>query len=295
MPFDYETEKRRLDRKLAMLEKKGFLPEGLLDMIGRTARLLLDARRDARVALPENAELASAARTALGAPVLPRSGFAHDREQALRLFGELLDVAGSAGGALTGASEIVRQAMGSGELDPEQAFARFLDGDDGWFQAWGARTPGAPRLLSFLAQASLTPSLSATAEAVAAQAKTDTVRNVGHCPVCGSLPYMSSLREKEGFRYLSCSFCRSEYRARRLACPFCGEDNHAHLEYFESQDEPGYRVELCHSCKRYMKTADFRNLDRQHMPDLDDLESLALDILAREQGYSRPTLSAWGF
>lgn len=295
MPFDYETEKRRLERKLAALEKKGFLPEGLLDMVGRTARLLLDAQRDARVELPDSAELASAARTALGAPVLPRSEFVYDREQVRRLFGELLDVAGSAGGNLAHAAEIVREALGSGGLDPEQAFAHFLDGDDGWFQEWGARTPGAPRLLSFLAQASLTPSLRATAEAVAAQAKAGEIKNMGHCPVCGSLPYISLLREKEGFRYLCCSFCQSEYRVRRLACPFCGEDNHAHLEYFESPDEPGYRVELCHSCKRYMKTADFRNLDRQYVPGLDDLESLALDILAREQGYSRPTLSAWGF
>jgi FdhE protein len=36
-------------------------------------------------------------------------------------------------------------------------------------------------------------------------------------------------------------------------------------------------------------------MDRQSVPVLDDLESLALDILAREQGFVRPTQSAWGF
>ncbi len=293
MAFDYDTEKRRLERKLAAVEKKGFLPRELLDMVGRTARLQLDARREACVEVPDG--LGDALRAALGAPLLPRSEFVHDRGQALRLFGELLDVAAEAGGTLAEASAVVRQAVEDGSLGPDEALSRFLAGDDAYFQEWGQKTPGAPRLLSFLAQASLTPSLRAAAEAVADKAKLDTVNTNGHCPVCGSLPYISSLREKEGYRYMSCSFCHSDYRAKRLACAYCGEDNQQHLEYFESKDEPGYRVELCHSCKRYVKTADFRNFDRLCVPALDDLESLALDIRAVEEGYSRPTLSAWGF
>jgi len=293
MPFDYEMEKSRLERKLVALRKKGFLPDGLLDMIEGTARLQLEARRNARVDVPT--ALADAVRAAMGAPVLPRAEFSFDREQADRLFDQFLYLVQAHSGALAQAAVIVREAVANGSLNKEEAFARFLDGDDAYFQDWGRRTPGAPRLLSFLIQASLTPSLRAVAEAVADQAKLEEARQGGHCPICGSLPFIGSLREKEGFRHLSCSFCLSDYRARRLACPFCGEDNHTHLEYFISKDEPGYRVELCQTCKRYMKTADFRNLDRASLPGLDDLESLALDILAREQGYSRPTLSAWGF
>ncbi|EGJ50129.1 formate dehydrogenase accessory protein FdhE [Desulfocurvibacter africanus] len=293
MAFDYDTEKRRLERKLAAVEKKGFLPKELLDMVGRTARLQLEAQREVRVEVPT--DLGDAMRAALGAPLLPRAEFACDREQALRLFGELLSVTADAGGALADASAMVRKAVEEDALDPAEALSRFLAGDDAFFQEWGQKTPGAPRLLSFLAQASLTPSLRATAEAVADRAKLNVARNNGHCPICGSLPFIGSLREKEGYRYLSCSFCHSDYRAKRLACAYCGEDNQQHLEYFESADEPGYRVELCHSCKRYVKTADFRNYDRLCVPGLDDLESLALDIRAVEEGYSRPTLSAWGF
>ncbi|WP_027367974.1 formate dehydrogenase accessory protein FdhE [Desulfocurvibacter africanus] len=293
MAFDYDTEKRRLERKLAAVEKKGFLPKELLDMVGRTARLQLEAQREVRVEVPT--DLGDAMRAALGAPLLPRAEFGCDREQALRLFGELLSVTADAGGALADASATVRKAVEEDALDPDEALSRFLAGDEAFFQEWGQKTPGAPRLLSFLVQASLTPSLRATAEAVADRAKLDVARNNGHCPICGSLPFIGSLREKEGYRYLSCSFCHSDYRAKRLACAYCGEDNQQHLEYFESADEPGYRVELCHSCKRYVKTADFRNFDRLCVPGLDDLESLALDIRAVEEGYSRPTLSAWGF
>ena len=39
----------------------------------------------------------------------------------------------------------------------------------------------------------------------------------------------------------------------------------------------------------------FRQLDRPSLPLLDDLESIALDIRAQNQGLARPVLSAWGF
>jgi FdhE protein len=54
-------------------------------------------------------------------------------------------------------------------------------------------------------------------------------------------------------------------------------------------------VDVCAACRRYVKAADFRALDKVSVPVLDDLESLALDILAREAGFERPVLSAWGF
>jgi len=40
---------------------------------------------------------------------------------------------------------------------------------------------------------------------------------------------------------------------------------------------------------------DFREMDKKVLPPLDDLESLPLDLKAKEEGYIRPTLSAWGF
>ena len=60
-------------------------------------------------------------------------------------------------------------------------------------------------------------------------------------------------------------------------------------------EEPGSEWTSCESCKTYVKTIDFRNLDRVAVPILDDLDSLALDYVAANQGYRRATLSAWGF
>ena len=109
------------------------------------------------------------------------------------------------------------------------------------------------------------------------------------------MPIMTDLREKEGFRYNICGFCHAEYRVTRLQCPFCLEKDMAKLEYYEAKEEPGLRINTCKTCKMYIKQTDFRDLDRRALPLVDDLESLSLDVAAREKKYKRPTLSAWGF
>ena len=80
-----------------------------------------------------------------------------------------------------------------------------------------------------------------------------------------------------------------------MACPFCNEKKEACFEYFTVKEQPGFRVDVCKTCNMYTKTIDFREMDKKHLPIFDDLESLTLDIMARNEGYNRPTLSAWGF
>ncbi len=150
-------------------------------------------------------------------------------------------------------------------------------------------------MVSFLVHASLAPAVEALAAGLAGRIPADRIWTHGHCPVCGSLPLMSSLRDKEGRRFATCSFCLADYRVRRLGCCFCGEEDQNKLVFYDTPDAPGYRIDACEQCKNYIKTADFRALDKASVPSLDDLESLPLDYLAMERGYARPTLSAWGF
>ena len=109
------------------------------------------------------------------------------------------------------------------------------------------------------------------------------------------MPLIGSLQEKEGKRVLTCSFCLSDYRTKRLGCTVCDETDFDKLAYYTVEDEPGFRVDVCQTCNSYLKVADFRELDRKFLPLLDDLASLALDILAVKKGFKRPTLSGWGF
>ena len=92
-----------------------------------------------------------------------------------------------------------------------------------------------------------------------------------------------------------CSYCRTTFRAKRIQCPFCLEEDAKKLDYFTTENEPGYQVHVCRSCKSYIKIADFREFfGRESIPALDDLESLPLDIAAQNEDFHRVAPSEWG-
>ncbi|MET0320130.1 MAG: formate dehydrogenase accessory protein FdhE [Duganella sp.] len=124
------------------------------------------------------------------------------------------------------------------------------------------------------------------------------------CPVCGSHPVASVIRiggQSQGYRYLQCSCCASEWHMVRVKCSCC--ENTARIAYQsiepenaqpETPDTPNkandpYRVaraETCDDCKTYRKIF---NQEHDYLvePLADDLASLALDLLVGEAGYSR--------
>jgi FdhE protein len=294
MSIDQATRLRHLERKAEELASRDFLPADLVRLVTAVARRQLEALGQARVALPPPEEIAPEDENLAGKPLWPRERFHYDEDQAADLFHEFLALAQNAPAPLgKSAKTFGRDVLP--ELDLEEANRKFLAGEDDWFRAVSERTPDAPRLASFLVQACLTPSLVLLADSLIDRVPTDRAWRHGHCPVCGSQPLISSLREKEGKRFYTCSFCLSDYRAPRIACPFCGESDQKKLVFYDIPKSPGYRIDACESCRFYIKTADFRTLDKISVPALDDLESLHLDFLARDRNYSRPTLSAWGF
>ena len=189
----------------------------------------------------------------------------------------------------------MRKAISDGDLDPATALRALPSGDESLFSIWRSKLPSSPRALDFLVTSSLAPSLAVAAEQLAPRLPENLPHEHGHCPICGSLPYISFLRDKEGHRFGVCSFCGFEHRLRRIACAYCDESDQNKLKMFRVAEYPGVRVDVCDTCKMYIKTLDFRELDRTSLPALDDMASVALDVLAQGQGYKRPTLSAWGF
>ena len=100
---------------------------------------------------------------------------------------------------------------------------------------------------------------------------------------------------KGGKRMHTCSYCRTTFRAKRIQCPFCLEEDAKKLDYFTTENEPGYQVHVCRSCKSYIKIADFREFfGRESNPALDELESLPLDIAAQNEDFHRVAPSEWG-
>jgi FdhE protein len=112
----------------------------------------------------------------------------------------------------------------------------------------------------------------------------------GHCPFCGGAPLVSfrkDLPESSGAaRYLVCGSCGTEWLFNRIRCPSCSEQDPVKLPSFQSDAHKGVRIEACETCKHYVKSIDL-SLDARPLPEVDDLVSLAMDLWALEQGFTR--------
>ncbi len=107
----------------------------------------------------------------------------------------------------------------------------------------------------------------------------------GRCPVCSARPVISSILE-DGRRRLHCSYCGTTGFFKRLGCPVCGNFDIGKENIITIEGEEDFRIEVCDECGSYVKT--FREpVLRELTPDLADLISLPLDIIAQGRGYRR--------
>lgn len=118
----------------------------------------------------------------------------------------------------------------------------------------------------------------------------DRAHRRGRCPFCGGAPWISARREgsaEEGARrLLGCALCGLEWNFNRILCPSCFEEDPHRLPSFQNDKHPAVRIEACETCRRYVKSLDL-SLDARPIPEVDDLVSIAMDLWAVEQGYSR--------
>jgi FdhE protein len=110
----------------------------------------------------------------------------------------------------------------------------------------------------------------------------------GVCPVCGTLPVASVVRadpRSQGFRYLHCALCATEWHMVRVKCSHCYTTQGITYQSIEN-GPPGIRAECCDTCHTYRKIL-YQEEDGHIEPVADDLASLALDLLLSEGGYRR--------
>jgi FdhE protein len=108
----------------------------------------------------------------------------------------------------------------------------------------------------------------------------------GYCPTCGSPPAMAQLVafEPGHLRLLSCGFCGTRWRYRRIGCPFCESAGDHRLSAVAIDGEKHLRIEFCESCRAYLKTY---NGEGSESLFLADWTSLHLDVIARDRGLKR--------
>ena len=147
------------------------------------------------------------------------------------------------------------------------------------------------RILLFLIQNSIRPSIETGVEKLQRELNTDDWLK-GSCPLCGSLPQLSLLKEEVGKRFLLCSYCGYQWQTERMVCPFCDNKEQPSLSYFYAEGEDACRIDLCDQCHQYIKTIDLRKIEEGALA-LEDLATLHLDLLASQKGYQRPVPNLW--
>jgi len=202
----------------------------------------------------------------------PFSGEAPDLRRIVDLLPPLLAFA-----AADGPSELAEVAAARAKDDPATATTRLEVYWEG----------GRDVQEDYLSRAFLRPLAEVLARAGIAARRP---RHEGHCPACGSAPivsYRKELPESNGAaRFLVCGLCGTEWAFNRIRCPSCQEENPAKLPGFQSDVHRNVRIEACETCRRYVKSLDL-TLDARPLPEVDDLVSLAMDLWAIEEGWTR--------
>jgi FdhE protein len=209
-----------------------------------------------------------------GFPLLEKRYFVYDGDVLVKYFYRLLDIVARRNPA--GAEAIRARSATAEELlnnMPPQDIVKAL-----------APFGGESDLMLFLLKECMRPWLERYAERLSPKVGEEQWHE-GCCPVCGGFACFGEIFGQENQRRLFCQDCGASWLFPRLQCPFCNIDSHEKLEYFKPDGEPEYRVMLCRACKRYIKTADFREFSDGLVAEVEHPATLYLDIISRERGY----------
>lgn len=167
----------------------------------------------------------------------------------------------------------------------KEAFILSLLKVDGEMAKWAKQLEVSIDLLDFIARITFKPFLKIYGQAVLEQVQLNDWTK-SHCPICGDQPTMAKLTGQDGHRELYCGRCETEWRYRRLGCPYCKDDNASQASFITLDDSKQYRIYLCERCKSYLKTVDERVSGEVDL-FCEDLATVELDQLAQAEGYQR--------
>jgi len=186
----------------------------------------------------------------------------------------------------------ILKALDTGAIDAATAVSDLLKDRNEELEKTAAAIDVNVGILRFVLGRIVKPFLEKRAERMAA-AIVGLEWNRGYCPVCGSWPSLSVLKEQEGQRWLTCALCSHEWRFMRTACPFCDNQDPERLEMFYSQEREAERVEACHACKRYIVGIDLRNRVEEVVMEVAPLALVYLDVLAQEEDFAPGAVTDW--
>lgn len=261
-------------------------------LIGRVIDLAdsFEGGRIPRLSLPQRyltTKLRSGIPALTGEPIqLPVSAIAPALVDLSRALAE------GGGGAAT--QEILR-AMEGGRLDVGALLVLTLRREQGALRAFATKAGLGHDLLWLVLDLAVSPFAHALLDglfgAVPAEAPLGAALDEwthGYCPLCGSWPTL--VEDLNGVRRLRCSFCAAAWDVAGRACLFCGESGETLATLTPDASRPGRTVDLCGTCRGYVKTVDSEASLPFPLGALADLESMDLDLAAMQHGCARPTI-----
>jgi FdhE protein len=110
----------------------------------------------------------------------------------------------------------------------------------------------------------------------------------GYCAVCGAWPAFAEVRGLERERRARCGRCAFEWRFDVLRCPYCGEREHDKLSGLIIEGDETRRIDTCRSCGGYLKSLATLMAVPDDRVAVRDVETVELDLIAADRGFSRP-------
>ena len=226
-----------------------------------------------------------------GFPLLPFQDVPVPPDQMRALFQEILRSLGPVNPKISAQLPLLEEWLTKGDPD-FQGWRELLLREDGRAFIREAEAGGLdPEILLFLFLASWKPFLKSQAVALQQTPGFEwTSWDKGFCPVCGGPPLLAYL-DQGGKRWGACSLCEFTWNLPRFLCPACENSDPQRRRYFFTEQERGFRVEICEACHHYLKTLDLREVGWEPLPALDDLLTTHLDLWARDKGYYKLSLT----
>jgi len=280
-----ERIRRSLERIKKDLPSVANVVDAFSDFLVESARLKAEISGSIE---PEKIDLERIAR---GVPLLEKEAFNVSAEELKTAAGCLVPFLAQGLPKVENALLAVKEAIVKGAVDPAAAVGNLLAGrhDEIEEQARSAKVD--PDMLEFALAWLVKPFVEKRADSLKSRVG-DLQWFKGYCPICGSWPSLSLLREKEGHRFLRCSFCAHEWRFMRTKCPFCENDDQKSLESLYSEDRPAEHALVCHACKKYVLGLDLRERD-DVVVETASIGLIYLDILAQEHGCEPGAITEW--
>jgi FdhE protein len=293
MIMEMNSETERMQRRITTLKEAHPNYRGILEFFEKLLLEQLKTMGKLKYRPPEISEDRARIRAREGFPMLSKGDFPIDPRLAGRLFRSICRIAKGENEKLKAEVGKIERALRGKKIDLETCLVKAVEGNRDYLSRIAVEMGIDQGVMNFLLHTTIKPFVEAFASHLRDMVDED-VWDKGYCPVCGSQPLMGELKGEEGKRTWTCSFCESQWRGKRLMCPFCENTDHKTLRYFYTEKEKAYRIDVCDKCKRYIKTVDARQLSDEIFLPVEDLATLHLDILAAEKGFKRESFDLLG-